>query len=75
MEETSYLSEQTIAPEQIQDWVETFHRDGCLFLENVLTPAHCTELRNDLELGTGKQSEWIKQWQLPINHASKPSHV
>lgn len=34
---------------QIQEWVEQFHRDGCLFLKNVLPPALVTELRQDLD--------------------------
>ena len=49
MAETHYLSEQDISQEQIQEWVDTFHRDGCLFLQNVLTPDHCAKLREDLE--------------------------
>ena len=49
MSEIRYLSEQPVSPEQIQEWVEMFHRDGCLFLENVLTPSHCAELRQDLD--------------------------
>ena len=43
MSEIRYLSEQPISPEQIQEWVEMFHRDGCLFLEDVLTPLHCAD--------------------------------
>jgi ectoine hydroxylase-related dioxygenase (phytanoyl-CoA dioxygenase family) len=34
---------------QIQQWADQFNRDGCLFLKNVLPPALCTELREDLE--------------------------
>lgn len=34
---------------QIQSWVEQFHRDGYLFLKNVLPPALCAELRADLD--------------------------
>jgi len=34
---------------QIQIWVETFHKQGFLFLENILTPDHCAELREDLD--------------------------
>src|SRR5215208_5063819 len=44
-----YLAEQTVSQEQIQAWVETFHRDGFLFLENVLPPDWCAELRADLD--------------------------
>jgi ectoine hydroxylase-related dioxygenase (phytanoyl-CoA dioxygenase family) len=35
--------------EQIQEWVETFHRDGFLFLENVLPPEWCAQMRADLD--------------------------
>jgi ectoine hydroxylase-related dioxygenase (phytanoyl-CoA dioxygenase family) len=38
-----------VPAEQIQAWVEQFHRDGYLFLQNVLTPEHCAELRADLD--------------------------
>jgi ectoine hydroxylase-related dioxygenase (phytanoyl-CoA dioxygenase family) len=34
---------------QIQQWVDQFNRDGCLFLKNVLPPALVTELREDLD--------------------------
>ena len=36
-------------PQQIEDWVETFHRQGFLFLENVLSQDHCEQLRKDLQ--------------------------
>lgn len=35
--------------EQIQSWIETFHRQGFLFLENMLSPEWCAELRDDLD--------------------------
>ncbi|MCX6045105.1 MAG: hypothetical protein NT075_08325 [Chloroflexi bacterium] len=44
-----YLADQKVSAEQIQQWVETFHRDGYLFLENVLTPDWCAQLRADLD--------------------------
>ena len=34
---------------QMETWVETFHHQGYLFLENVLPPDWCAELRTDLE--------------------------
>lgn len=34
---------------QIQQWVEQFHRDGCLFLKNVLPRELCAELKQDLD--------------------------
>jgi ectoine hydroxylase-related dioxygenase (phytanoyl-CoA dioxygenase family) len=33
----------------IAEWVEQFHRDGYLFLQKVLTPEMCAELRGDLD--------------------------
>src|SRR5690242_10040495 len=35
--------------EQITAWVEQFHRDGFLFLENVVPPELIPVLRNDLD--------------------------
>lgn len=45
----TYLAGQIVSPEQIDVWVEQFHRDGFLFLQDVLPPAWCAELRADLE--------------------------
>jgi ectoine hydroxylase-related dioxygenase (phytanoyl-CoA dioxygenase family) len=45
----TYLAGQIASPEQIQEWVETFHRDGFLFLQNVLPPEWCAEMRADLD--------------------------
>ena len=33
---------------QIASWVDTFNRDGCLFVEDVLPSDWCDELREDL---------------------------
>lgn len=44
-----YLAGRQASAEQIADWVERFHRDGYLFLPNVLPPELCAELRADLE--------------------------
>ena len=40
-----------VPPEEapIDEWVEQFHRDGYLFLENVLPPAMCETLKSDLD--------------------------
>ena len=46
---SAYLAGQTVSPEQIQAWVATFHQQGFLFIENVLPPDWCTELRADLD--------------------------
>jgi len=35
--------------EQVESWVEQFHTQGFLFLENVIPEARCDELRADLE--------------------------
>jgi ectoine hydroxylase-related dioxygenase (phytanoyl-CoA dioxygenase family) len=46
---SSYLAGQPVAEGQIAEWVERFHRDGFLFLENVLPPDWCRELKEDLD--------------------------
>ncbi|MCB0083480.1 MAG: hypothetical protein KDE47_21210, partial [Caldilineaceae bacterium] len=43
------LAGQPVNEAQIQEWVETFHRDGFLFLQNVLPTDWCTQLRADLD--------------------------
>ena len=40
---------QAVSEDQIQQWVDTFHQQGYLFLQNVLPPDWCTELREDLD--------------------------
>ncbi len=49
MAQTTYLADQVVSEAQIQEWVETFHQRGCLFLQNVLPPDLCAQLRQDLE--------------------------
>ena len=49
--ETTYLAEKKVDAPQIQEWVDTFNRQGFLFLENVLPPNWCRALREDLEYG------------------------
>jgi ectoine hydroxylase-related dioxygenase (phytanoyl-CoA dioxygenase family) len=44
-----YLAQQKISDEEINSWVDTFHSQGYLFLENVLPPQWCKELRDDLD--------------------------
>ena len=46
----SYLAGQSPDDALIEGWVEQFHRDGCLFLRDVLPPEWCTELHRDLDL-------------------------
>jgi hypothetical protein len=48
-EVSTYLAGRPASDEQIQAWVETFHRQGFLFIENVLPPEWCAELREDLD--------------------------
>lgn len=48
-ESPTYLANQVVSDEQIQEWVETFHRQGFLFLEDVLPPEWCAEMREDLD--------------------------
>ena len=43
------LANRTIDRRQIDAWVDQFHRDGYLFLRNVLSPEHVAELRSDLD--------------------------
>ena len=47
--ETSYLAGKEVGESQIGAWTEEFHREGCLFLRNVLPPDWTAELRADLE--------------------------
>ncbi len=44
-----YLANQIVSGEQIQEWVERFHRDGFLFVQNVLPPDWCAQMREDLD--------------------------
>jgi ectoine hydroxylase-related dioxygenase (phytanoyl-CoA dioxygenase family) len=45
----SHLAHQAAEAVQIDAWVEQFHRDGYLFLENVLPPDTTAHLRADLD--------------------------
>ncbi|MBT5875103.1 MAG: mitomycin antibiotics/polyketide fumonisin biosynthesis protein [Candidatus Latescibacteria bacterium] len=42
---------------RIQEWVATFHRQGYLFLEQVLPLSWCEELKNDLDRALEKLEE------------------
>jgi ectoine hydroxylase-related dioxygenase (phytanoyl-CoA dioxygenase family) len=44
-----YLAGQVVSQKQIQEWVETFHQQGFLFLQNVLPPEWCAQMRADLD--------------------------
>lgn len=54
---TDYLAENPASEAPIADWVERFHRDGCLFLENVLTPAMVRQLKEDLEQALAERQD------------------
>ena len=44
-----FESNYSLDPEQIEAWVEAFHQQGFLFIENVLTEEHVAFLKSDLE--------------------------
>mgnify|MGYP001197816681 CR=1 FL=1 len=46
---SSYLALQLPDDKLIDTWVEQFHREGFLFIPNVLPPEWCSELRRDLD--------------------------
>jgi ectoine hydroxylase-related dioxygenase (phytanoyl-CoA dioxygenase family) len=46
---TTYTARWNASEERIGEWVEQFHRDGCLFLEEVLPLDWVAELRSDLD--------------------------
>ena len=48
-EKQSYLAGQVVSQDQIQTWVDTFNRQGFLFLQNVLPPSWCDQLRAELD--------------------------
>lgn len=52
----TYWAHQPASEEQIEAWAEQFHRDGYLFLENVLPPETCAELKADLERELAKET-------------------
>jgi len=54
-QEGEYLAGQTISGAQIREWVERFHRDGFLFLRNVLPPDWVAELKQDLDRALAQQ--------------------
>jgi ectoine hydroxylase-related dioxygenase (phytanoyl-CoA dioxygenase family) len=43
------LAHSIASDQQIREWVETFDREGFLFLENVLPPEWCAKMREDLD--------------------------
>lgn len=49
MSETAYWADKSPSEAPIKAWVEQFHRDGYVFLENVLRPDHIAQLKADLD--------------------------
>lgn len=49
VEPGEYLAGKVQPKETIAEWVEQFHRDGFLFIPNVLSPDHVGELKADLD--------------------------
>ncbi|MGF1989140.1 MAG: phytanoyl-CoA dioxygenase family protein [Nostoc sp. ZfuVER08] len=46
---SEYLSGKQPTTEQLNQWIEYFHANGFLVIENVLTPEQCEILKNDLD--------------------------
>jgi Phytanoyl-CoA dioxygenase (PhyH) len=49
-----YLAGNLPLPNQLNDWIDCFHKDGFLVIPNVLTPEQCTALREDLDAALEK---------------------
>ena len=49
MSENHFLADTIATSEQLEAWTERFHRDGYLFLENVLPPDRVSQLKSDLD--------------------------
>ncbi len=49
MSADTYWAGRSASEEQIEEWVEQFHRDGFLFIENVIPPNWVADLRSDLD--------------------------
>ena len=45
MLETATIANEAPSPEQLQGWIDQFHRDGFLVLHNVLPPDLIEELK------------------------------
>ena len=52
-----YLAGKTVPEEQLTAWVEQFHRDGFLVLQDVLTPEMCARMREDLDAALEANNE------------------
>ena len=54
---TSYLENRPPSPEQLQKYVDFFHKNGYLLIPNVLTPERCAQLKADLDRDIAQQPE------------------
>lgn len=61
---SQYLTGQKPSEEQLNTWVDSFHTNGFLVINDVLTPEQCAFLRDDLD------EAWLKQ-QADNQHPSK----
>lgn len=52
-----YLAGKPVSAEQLDAWVEQFHRDGFLVLQDVLTPEMCAQMREDLDVALEANNE------------------
>jgi ectoine hydroxylase-related dioxygenase (phytanoyl-CoA dioxygenase family) len=64
----TFWAHQTASDEQIQAWVEQFHRDGYLFLKSVLTPEMCAEMRADLDRALAADPPRPNPSGIELNH-------
>lgn len=44
-----YLAGNLPLPNQLHDWIDSFHKNGFLVIPNVLSLEQCTHLRQDLD--------------------------
>lgn len=67
----SYLANQPVSRELLDDWVETFHQQGFLFLQNVLPSDWCAELRADLDWALANNPNGLNQANASIKLAHR----
>jgi ectoine hydroxylase-related dioxygenase (phytanoyl-CoA dioxygenase family) len=73
-----YLAKSKVSDDQLQEWVDLFHEQGYLFLENVLPPDWCKELRDDLDREIEKLPQEKKadgQWGYLCQRIFENSHA
>ena len=66
MTDTKPVAGEAVAPEILSEWVETFHREGFLFLPSLLPPEWVSELATDLDrdLANSEELEGKKETHL-----------